>query len=131
MRTEIAASFSVKDKKGYSATNVDNEIANGLIWWRARRPSNVNLTFWVYANHYKIPTKYEPINRPQSDEDLWINETMDYLGVSSGNYFLRVRKYADTIRDENNMNWAFTIFVIDSSNDADGFHFRKSPFLIL
>src|SRR3989339_41435 len=26
MRTEIAASFSVKDKKGYSATNVDNEI---------------------------------------------------------------------------------------------------------
>ena len=120
-------------------TNVDNEIANGLIWWRARRPSNVNLTFWVYANHYKIPTKYEPINRPQSDEDLWINETMDYLGVSSGNYFLRVRKYADTIRDENNMNWAFTIFVIDSSNDADGefsdgyfaYAYLGGPFLVM
>ncbi|MEK6946983.1 MAG: thrombospondin type 3 repeat-containing protein, partial [Nanoarchaeota archaeon] len=120
-------------------TNVDNEIANGLIWWRARRPSNVNLTFWVYANHYKIPTKYESINRPQSDEGLWIGETMDYLGVSSGNYFSRVRKYADTIRDANNMNWAFTIFVVDSSNDVDGkfsdgyfaYAYLGGPFLVM
>ncbi len=130
---------STEDWTTTEETNVDNEIANALLWWKARKPSNVNLTFWVYANHYKIPTRYEPINRPQSDQGLWIAEAMDYLDVSSGNYFSRARKYDDAIRDKNEMDWAFTIFVADSSNDADdeftdgyfAYAYLGGPFLVM
>ncbi len=130
---------STEDWGSTEETNVDNEIAAALNWWIARKPTNVNLTFWVYANHYKIPTSYEPINRPQSEQDLWIEEAMDYLGVPLGGYFSRVRTYDDTIRDDNDMDWAYTIFVVDSSNDADGeftdgysaYAYLNGPFMVM
>jgi len=109
-------------------SNVVSEIQAGLNWWAAREP-NAKLTF-IYDIHYKVPTRYEPITRTgyhefppgsQSGESLWIPEAMSYLGFSSyTNRWMNNLDYDNYIRITYSTDWAYTIFVVDSSNDADG-----------
>ncbi|MDQ1317866.1 MAG: hypothetical protein QG588_1521, partial [Candidatus Poribacteria bacterium] len=101
--------------------NVVSEIQEGLNWWAntANRMIGVELTF-VYDIHLRVPTKYEPINRPKSDEGLWITDAMNFLGYTSGGYFNMIDQYCNAIRDLYDTDWAYTIFVADSSADADG-----------
>ncbi|MBI4656747.1 MAG: hypothetical protein HY746_08395 [Elusimicrobia bacterium] len=93
------------------------EIQAAMTWW-AGRESRANLSF-VYVTT-TIATQYEPINRPQTDESLWISQTMGKLGYTESYYFNRARHYMNDIRDANNTDWAFAVFAVDSSNDADG-----------
>ena len=124
-------------------SNVDSGVLGALDWWRFRRPSNVNLTFWSQSigsyKHYKISTGYEPINRPSTDDDLWINEAMNYFGISGSTAYQKVRNYDYNHIVNNGTDWAFTIFVADSSNDPDGkfaddefaYAYIKGPYLVM
>jgi hypothetical protein len=98
---------------------VFSEIVAATNWWAAREPK-ANLTFY-YDDHFTSPlsTDYEPINRPHSDQGLWISQVMEELGYSAPSYFTRVRDYNNILRDQYQTDWAFTIFVVDSSNDRD------------
>lgn len=101
---------------------VVSEIQAGLNWWAniANKTIGATLTY-VYDVHLRVPTKYEPINHPQSDQGLWITDAMSFLGYnSSSGYFSMVDQYCNTMRDTYNTDWAYTIFVADSSVDADG-----------
>jgi len=65
----------------------------------------------------RYPTSYEPISRPQSDQGLWIGEVMGKLGYDrSTSYFTQVRDYVNDLRATYQADWAFAIFVVDSSN---------------
>jgi hypothetical protein len=101
--------------------NVTNEIKTGLTWWATKASeNNVTLTF-VYDFHYGVPTSYEPIRRSASVErKLWISETMSYLGYPGEWSITQVRDYINNLRDTKNTDWAYAIFVVDSSNDSDG-----------
>jgi hypothetical protein len=105
-------------------SNVVNEIQAGLNWWAAREPK-AKLTF-TYDIHYKVPTGYEPIMRSgptgsPSGESLWISDAMTYLGYARyPSYLDKVQEYDNAIRTMLNTDWAYTIFVVDSSNDVDG-----------
>ena len=74
-----------------------------------------------------MPTNYEPITRSghtgsQSGQSLWISDAMTYLGyVRDPSYLYNVRDYDNSIRTTLNTDWAYTIFVVDSSNDVNGF----------
>jgi hypothetical protein len=94
------------------------EVQDGLAWWASLEPS-AHLTFTV-ETHLRVPTGYEPITHKLGEERLWIGETMTALGFGSGNYFSAVRDYANDLRDRVGSDWAFVIFVADSSADADG-----------
>lgn len=109
---------------------VYTEIVSAMEWWAARN-SAAHLSF-VYVTE-TVSTSYEPITCnavgtgggacPNGEED-WIKEIMGtinsgaYAGYSD--YYDRVYKYNADIRDANNADWAFTFFVADSYNDADG-----------
>lgn len=113
---------STEDWTATEENEVISEIQAGLNWWAnvANRIIGAQLTF-VYDVHLKVPTKYEPINRPQSDQGLWITDAMNFLGHSlSSGYITNVDYYCNAIRDAYNTDWAYTVFVADSSNDADG-----------
>jgi hypothetical protein len=105
-------------------SNVVSEIQAGLNWWATREPK-AKLTF-TYDIHFKVPTGYEPIMRSgstgsPSGESLWISDAMTYLGYARyPSYFDNVKDYDNAIRTTLNTDWAYTIFVVDSSNDADG-----------
>jgi len=116
-----------------------SEISAALDWWAALEPK-AHLTF-VYDNGdaVPIPTGYEPISRPYSDEALWIGEVMAAQGYTDASYFDRVRRYNNDLRDAHDTDWAFTIFVVDSSHDddhrfADGgfaYAYLGGPFLVM
>ena len=107
-------------------TNVQNEIQAAVDWWAGRAASfGVTLSFtvdWTYLNS-PIVTGYEPINRCAvcgTGQALWIQAAMNAVGSNvAGDYFTDVRNYDNVLRNNAGRNWGYTIFVVDSSNDAD------------
>jgi hypothetical protein len=98
---------------------VRRELIAALDWWAARQP-NAHLTF-VYDDGTAAPiaTAYEPIGRRYSDQSLWIAEVMARKGYVDNSYFNQVRAYNNALRNAHHTDWAFTIFVVDSSSDGD------------
>jgi hypothetical protein len=118
---------------------VVNEIMAGLNWWAQLEP-RAHLSF-VYDDHFThpLPTSVEPITRPYSDQKYWIAEALKTLGYSASSYFTQVRDYNNALRDLYRTDWAFTIFVVDSSTDADNrfsdgyfaYSYLGGPFMVL
>jgi len=108
---------STEDWNTTEESQVTNKVQDALNWWRTENPS-AGVTFTVDWN-YGVPTSYEPITRPHSDQSLWISEAMTYLGHSGVNYFSQVRGYINALRNSMGTYWAFAMFIVDSSNDAD------------
>lgn len=130
--------LSTEDWTSNEESQVVNEIQVALNWWSSQNPS-AGVSFNLTVN-YDVPTSYEPINRPQTDEGLWISEAMTYLGYPGDDYFTQVRDYVNDLRNNTGTNWAFAIFVVDSSNDSDGkfadgqyfaYAYLGGPFLVM
>ncbi|MBU7010836.1 MAG: hypothetical protein HXS46_09110 [Theionarchaea archaeon] len=97
--------------------NVTSEIQNGLNWLLQQEPS-ANLSF-VYEWHYQVPVGYEPIKRPHTDDDLWEQHAMHYLGYTDPNYLVNEYTFVNDLRQAYQTDWAFIIFVVDNSEDED------------
>lgn len=95
------------------------EITAALDWWAELEP-RAQLTF-VYDDGAAdpVPTSYEPISRPYRDQSFWITEVMAEKGYTATSYFDQVRLYNHDLRQTYDTDWAFTIFVVDSSHDDD------------
>jgi PKD repeat protein len=121
-----AVDTSTEDWTTTEESQVTSEIQAALNWWSTQNPS-AGVTFTVTTN-YRVPTSYEPINHPQTDEGLWISEAMSHLGYNGVNYFTQVRGYVNALRNNAGTDWAFAMFIVDSSNDADGCFSNPSYF---
>jgi hypothetical protein len=123
-------------------SNVLSEINQSLTWWSNQNPyASVSYTLDI---HTAVPTSYEPINHPSvftdpSWEKLWVSEAMAYLGYTSGDWMKRTRDYINAMRTAKGSDWAYTVFLIDSSNDVDGnfsdgysaYGYMGGPFLVM
>jgi hypothetical protein len=122
--------------------NVLSEINQSLIWWSNQNP-NAGVSYTLDI-HTAVPTSYEPINHPSvftdpSWEKLWVSEAMAYLGYTSGDWMKRTRDYINAMRTAKGTDWAYTVFLIDSSNDIDGnfsdgysaYGYLGGPFLVM
>jgi hypothetical protein len=129
--------LSTENWNSTEESDVVSEIQYGLSWWANQNPAA--FVSFNYSIHYQVPTSYEPINHLSTNESLWISEAMSYLGYPGTDYFTQVRDYVNDLREELNTNWAFAIFVVDSSNDADGkfaddyfaYAYLGGPFLVM
>ena len=123
-------------------SNVISEITTGLNWLASQNPS-ADINF-ILDIQYGVPTSYEPINRPSytevsSGHELWISEAMTYLGYPGTYYFTQVRDYANDLRNTHDTDWAYVMFIVDSSNDPDGkftdnkfaYAYYGGPFLVM
>lgn len=118
---------------------VFNKTISALNWWMQREP-RAKLSF-VYDDHFSnpLPTGVEPITRPHSDQGYWIADAMKSLGFNSTSYFTQVRNYDNWLRSTYQTDWAFTIFVVDSSSDGDNrfsngyfaYAYLGGPFLVM
>jgi hypothetical protein len=118
---------------------VFNKVVAACSWW-AGLEDRAHLSF-VYDDHYSnpLPTSLEPITHGISAEAVWIAEAMSGLGYQAPSYFTRVRDYVNDLRDTYNTDWAFAVFVVDGSADADGmfsdgmfaYSYVGGPFLVL
>ncbi len=110
---------STEDWTAAEKQTVFDEIVTGLNWWAEMEP-RANLSF-VYDDHFSnpLPTGVEPISRPYNDQKHWITDAMSGMGYDAPSYFAQVRDYNNAMRDVYQTDWAFTIFVVDSSADGD------------
>ena len=99
---------------------VYNKIVAATRWWASLEP-RAHLSF-VFDDHFSnpLPTRVEPITRPYTDMGYWIADAMGALGYSASSYLASVRDYTNQLRVTYHTDWAFTILVVDSSNDSDG-----------
>jgi len=92
-------------------------VLDGLNWWveqsrafNLARPLHFTLLFKEPTSSVcQIP--YEPVTRPASDTQLWINQVMVNAGSTSGDVFERVAAYDQVIRDQNHADWAYSMFI--------------------
>lgn len=134
-----SADMSTEDWTEEERVLVLGKIVSALDWWSALEP-RADLTF-VYDDGTAEPTgtSFEPIARPYTDQSLWISEVMESKGHVSASYFDQVRQYNNHLRDTFDTDWAFTIFVVDSSNDVDdrfqdgyfAYSYVGGPFMVL
>jgi len=114
---------SREDWTNQAENNVIREITAALDWWEDQG-SSAQLSF-VLETHLRIPTKYEPTDYPRDPDYIWKEDVLSYLGYSgnptdhewSGNLRAEhhLRDYANDLRDKHGTNWAFVIFVVDST----------------
>ena len=97
-----------------------NKIVAATQWWALLEP-RAHLSF-VFDDHFTqpLPTRVEPIARPYSDVGIWAADAMKALGYNAPFYLTSVRNYTNQLRATYHTDWAFTLFVVDSSNDSDG-----------
>lgn len=106
-------------------TTVKQRVEDGLNWWEqqlAARSSLHHLDFHLDYTYTDSPivTGYEPIARKSDDFNLWIEDFFTQANVPSGDDFSqRIRAFNHRQRELHDTNWAFTIFVVDSSADID------------
>ena len=117
---------------------VKAEIEAGLgsweTWYNTYAGVGVNPVLdFVIADPVTPFVTDEPIAMAQgvNDQEFWINEALWSLGGNVGDindftYWERIYAHDNNIRTANGTDWAFTIFVVDSSADADG-RFNSVP----
>lgn len=103
------------------------KIEAGLQWWRdvlAHQSSALanDLQFTLDYTYADAPvhTGYEPISRRSDDFEHWLYDFLDGVGFSSTHDFSKdIRAFNNAQRLAQGTDWAFTIFVVNSTNDYD------------
>jgi|GEM_PF-2393519 len=111
---------------------VRNEIWSGLQKWVAWKPAAMNLEFVVdidrdgmaddMGSETIVPVEIaeEPIANASGTYDIWTRMALVAMGYSAGTTAEDAAYvYASDLRTNNNADWAFVLFVVDSSNDND------------
>lgn len=106
---------------------VKANIDAGLQWWTdtLKQYSDVHtLNFevdYTFADN-PVETSYEPISRNSQDFTLWIEEFFRTVDVPSASGFsTEIRNFNHQQRLAHDTNWSFTIFVVNTEQDADNF----------
>jgi hypothetical protein len=119
---------------------VRSEINESLAWLSSQ---NIDANITSVTDYHLCPTSYEPIIHPSVTDptwqQLWATEAMADLGYTQGNYWQRTRDYINDIRVMYHTDWAYMIFVVDSSADSDGYFsdmycayaYLGGPFLVM
>lgn len=117
--------------ENWTATEINqvkSGIQEGLTWWQdtlaAQTPAPLNgLRFHLDFTYAEVPvaTGYEPIKHPHTDESLWIDSFLQQVGYYTANdRWHDMTQWDHDQRVAHHADWAYTIFVVDSSADPDG-----------
>ena len=102
------------------------KVSEGVNWWSDTLDTldTVHTLEFVIDDTYArapVQTPYEPIDRSSSVFNKYVGEFMTSLGFGDANSIEdAVRRFNHGQRAKLEADWAFTIFVVDSSDDPDG-----------
>jgi hypothetical protein len=135
--------------------NVITRIDTALAWWRTTATNYGiganDLQFQVvYHTPFNASASIVTINgvepiwlRAGDQEGQWIGRVMQNLGYAGNptwpNYLYDVRAYNHAQRQAAGVDWAFSVFIADSSNDADdmfadeyfAYAYLNGPFMVM
>jgi hypothetical protein len=102
-------------------STIKTKVTEGVTWWATTLP-DANLEFgfdWTYLDN-PVSTSYEPITLSSSQDYLWVGDMLNAVAPdTTGTTENRLRQFADETRRASGSDWAFTVFVVDDSNDSD------------
>lgn len=107
------------------ANGVKANIEEGLQWWVDTlalstdvHELNFKIDYTLADDPVEIP--YEPISRPSQDFQLWMEDFFRAVNVPSQPGFSdEIYQFNHSQRLQNNANWSFTIFVVNTENDPN------------
>jgi hypothetical protein len=100
--------------------SVVRSAVRGLLRWTSLAAARgVPLSF-VLEVHPPMPTRYEPIDRPVSQEFSWIEDTLEPLLGYQGDAALMAYDFANAARARLGTQWAALVFAVQNDTDADG-----------
>ena len=117
---------STEDWTTQQKATVLSNIQTGLNWWKqllATKTTVHTLDFVIDTTHVDTPaqTSYEPISRVSNAYSDWVSQFLVGTGFSqSSSLESNMRAFNHSQRLKFNTDWSFTIFVVNSQNDADG-----------
>ena len=117
---------STEDWTPQQKASVLGNIQTGLNWWKqllATKSTVHTLDFVIDTTYVDTPaqTPYEPISRISNAYSDWVSQFLVGTGFSQGaSLESNVRAFNNSQRLKLNTDWSFTIFVVNSQNDADG-----------
>lgn len=120
------ADTSTEDWTASEISDVKAKITEGLDWWKQtlyeqfpKTPPDL-LKFdidFTYADN-PFHTGYEAIRRASDDFQYWVSDFLSQVGFSQGgNWSAGMHAFNHSQRVAHGAEWAFTIFVVDNSND--------------
>ena len=115
-----------EDWTSASIAEVKQKVQAGMQWWTDtlagitdRHELNFHYDF-TYADQ-PVATSYEPITRPSTDFRFWIYDFLNVVGYNqTGDFGADIRQFNHAQRVAHETHWAFTVFVVNDENDADG-----------
>lgn len=116
---------STEDWTAGEIADVKSRVTTGLNWWKETLDAMPDvrdglLTFDIDFQYADSPvhTGYEPIRNRSNMFSTWVKDFLQPQGFDqSSNYQVNLRAFNNAQRIAHNSNWAFTIFVVDDSND--------------
>ncbi|MCM2374065.1 dockerin type I domain-containing protein [Aporhodopirellula aestuarii] len=116
--------------QNWTAGEIDAVLANitaGVNWWKDaldELDTVHSLEFIIDDTYAKTPvaTGYEPIARNSNNYNKYVNEFLDFAEIDAS---LQLDDgmfaFNNAQREKFGTDWAFSIFIADSSEDSDGF----------
>ena len=110
------------------------KINEGVNWWSDMLDSlnTVHSVDFVIDETFAtqpVSTPYEGIDRPSSDFENYVGTFLVEQGYGdAGSLENAVLQFNHSQREKFSTDWAFSIFVVDSSDDEDGFFAAGGPF---
>lgn len=116
--------------QNWTAGEIDSVLAKitaGANWWSDlldTHNSVHSLSFTVDDTYARNPvgTGYEPIDQPSNHFNRYVGEFLDTVGVDAS---LRLDDamlaFNHSQREKFGTDWAFSLFIVDSSDDPDGY----------
>lgn len=102
------------------------KVDEGVHWWSDTLDTldTVHTLDFVIDDTYAVDpveTAYEPIDRASSEFNRYVGDWVTSLGYGDSNSIEEaVQRFNHAQRERLQTDWAFTIFVVDSSDDPDG-----------
>jgi len=106
--------------------SVMDKIEIGLNWWKqllATKSVVHSLDFVIDTTYVNTPasTPYEPISRISNSYSEWVSQFLNDAGFSQSSQLdTNMRAFNNSQRQKLSTDWSFTMFVVNSQNDADG-----------
>lgn len=103
-----------------------DKVVEGVTWWSDLLDTlgTVHELDFVFDHSYAyqpFETSYEPIDRRSQDHDRYVGEFLAAQGYAGElNLENAMWRFNHAQRERLDADWAFTIFIVDASDDSDG-----------
>lgn len=98
---------------------VRSAVRGFLRWTSLASLRGITLTF-VIEVHPVLPTRFEPIDHPVSQEAAWIEDTLEPLLGYQADAAIMAYEFANGARARLGTQWAALVFAVQNDTDVDG-----------